>query len=498
MIFTLPLFFAGSAIALQHAYLEALLHKAFDTVFGKAFVNEFLTKNTFIPDDICKMDLKIWSQNIPKSSSIWLSRLGLNDFGLLLKRISVTVSTWKDVIRVDEPIVCKDLVEECASKCKLVLDTHYSNIFPEDRTAQAKVDQLFLHLVYRVQVISNTALLGQARYFELLNRTSEQMERACIDVKNEQVLGVSVFDYDKVSDLARMLLTKSEAYDLKLLPINPARSVQYAKEALKVVNYARFNRLRQLEGHSKETEEAMIGVCHELHTYSSTNLKAWTKGEVERIIQPILTLNVFLLAVKSIEMSSQNIVADSSFFLPLSLWREIKTVANDLTLDEMLNILQACQEYREVARLLDDFARREGHMSVIKKSLKRKELYRKLAHFRSITLPSHLSELFNMHVRVLSHASEYLPELVHFSNMPMDETLIGLEAVYLQKLAYWINEVTKVVPEERRKEHIWLMITFITQEIECLFPKGQRELSLMTMILMLDGGLKAYFNESIN
>ena len=490
MLLAFFLFFASSILAFQHAYLEALIHKAFDPIFGNAFLEKFLSENDFNPDKIDHMDFKKWSRRIPRTYSAWLPKLGQKNYEFILERIILILSSWSDLVAMDERMFRTDVVDECAFKCKSTCDFFYANASGRYRLLQAILNQEFLYLVYKVQEVTNNAHLDQARYFELLNKANEEMERTYVDIKYDQV-NYSVYDYEKMSTLAKMLPSKGIDLPGTITSLSiPVQSA--AKEAVRIVNSARHNALHLLDANSKDLEEAMIGTCSELRSFSTTKLKEWAKGKSDTIIHGILILNVFAPAVRCIGKSSHSIYTDSSFPVPISIMREIKAVANDMTHDEIMSILKACEEYRQVARLLDDINRPEQRSL---KLLKLKEFEKRLTILRSIRLPPDLSDLFNIHVGIMSYAAEFLPSIVHFSNVPVNERArIGMERDYLQKLAYWINGLTKVIPEGKREAHFQLMFRFITVESKCLIPEDQRELVMMTLILMIDGGLRAYYN----
>ena len=498
MILPFFLFFVTSIKALQHAYLEALIHKAFDPIFGNVFLQEFLIKNAFNSEKVHDVDFKRWSQRAAqRASSAWLTKLNVKNFEPLLERINLTLSSWKDLIEEKESIVHSDVIEECASKCKLVCE----KVPEKKRPQQAILNQEFLYLVYLAQVATQTAQLKQARYFELLNNANEQMERTYIVIKKYQV-DVAFYNDEKMRNLARMLLESSEAIDMPPATFSPTKSILNAREALSIVGAARYNVRRPLDDYSvdmdysKSIEEAMISVCSDLHTFSTTTLKGWAKGKSGKIIQSILSLEVFPPAAKFIEKSGQLFSADSFFPLPLSALRIIEAVANDMTSDEIMCIVKASEEYRQLARRSDAFFRRASTMAAGEKNLLSKEYHSTLDKLRSRDLPIELMNLFIIHLDVMTSAMEYLPNLVHFSNMHMSEkALVGVERDYLNNFAYWINEVTNVIPEEQRDKCFPQMFLLITLEVNCLIPEDRRKLVMMTLMLMLKGGLRAYYRK---
>ena len=493
------LFFISSSFALQHAYLEAFIHKAFDPIFGKVFLQEYLAENDFCEDTLHEMDLHKWSQKAKQKSSPWLTKLRQEDFRPILKRISITVSNWMHVIDKEEYMVRSDVVHECASKCKFVCDSLFKRYTQVERVGQAILNQEFLNLVFKVQLTTKTAKLKQERYFELLNKASEQMERTYINNRH-YLVKISLYNYEKVSIIARMLFKSSEASELPVTTPCPTKSFQNAKEALRIVNTARYNLLPPFDVYIKSREEAMIGACSDLHTFSTTILNKWPKGKARTILQNCLILEVYPHTVKSSGKGDHSIPVDLSFPLPLSISREIRALANNMTFDEIMNILEACREYRKVVRILNGFAHMAEQMSAFDISSKRQNICEEFtSKLPSRRLPPNVANLLCMHVRILRYALEYVPEQVHYSNIPVTKKAqIGMERDYLQKLAYWINEVTRVVPEAKRKAHFQLMFRFITQEVRCLIPEDQRELVLMTTVLMIEGGLKAYYSEKIN
>ena len=488
MILAVFLLLVCSISALQHAYMEALMHKAFDPLFGKFFLQEFLSKNTFALDKVSVMDFKMWNiKAAQKASSAWPLKLGVKNFEPLLQMISMTVSNWMEVLPKEESMVHSDVVEECASKCKLICESLCANISVKGRLNQVALNEAFLYLVFEVQVVTKTAQLHQLHYFEVLNNAVEQMERTYIDIRKYQV-SMPVYNYDKISELAKMLLKDSS----KDSNPSPTRSVRHAKEALRIVN--RFNKIPKFDSYSKENEEAMICVCSELHTFSTNSLKTWTKAET--IVENILNLKVFPPAVKSIEFSSHNISAESFFSLPLSIMREIEAVANDMTLKEIMEVLKACEEYRKISRLLDDFHRRAKETSASEENTMSLEIQRTLIQMRSRRLPQNLMSLFTMHVYIMINVSRHVLDAVHFSNIPAlsEGAGIGLEREYLQNFAYWINNATKFIPKEQLERHFQSMLQLITLEVNCMIPEDERKLVMMTLMLMIDGGLRAYFN----
>ena len=66
MILAFFLIFVTSTKALQHSYLEALIHKAFDPIFGNVFLQEFLVKNAFNPEKVHDVDFKSGARERPK------------------------------------------------------------------------------------------------------------------------------------------------------------------------------------------------------------------------------------------------------------------------------------------------------------------------------------------------------------------------------------------------------------------------------------------------
>ena len=487
------LFFATSVFALQHAYLEALIHKAYDPIFGNVFLQEFIAENDFTTDRLGERDLNKWSRRVPSKYSAWLTKLEVKSFELLLLNISFVVNSWKDVIDAGAFIEHPDVVEECAIRCMQVCDLRYRRSSQKERADQASLNEAFLDWVFKVQLaITSIPHFNQARYFELLNKASEHMERTSMEYIRFDQVNPALSNYERVSGLAaKMVSTKFNVAIDPLATSNPT-NFQLAKEALRIVNSARFISLHSFGTYSEDVEEAMIGICDYLNTFSTSSLIHWAKGKAKTIIQDTLSLNIFPTSVSSIERSSRRISVESCFPLPLSILQENKKAASNMTYDEVVNILDACKMYRRVARLIDDICHKRTYQVPDKQQI----FNAFLSQLHFIKLPPNVSELFNMHIRIMSYALEYLPNLVHFSNIPVSEKAsIGMERDYLQKITHWINAITIVVPEAKRRAHFQLMFEFIALEVKCLIPEDQRELVMMTLILMIDGGLRAYYNK---
>ena len=479
--FKFLLFLSSSTLALKHAYLEALLHKAFDPLFGDIYVQEFLADNDF--EYYTFLNLELWSRKaLDGQASTWLSKLGILDFHNLLSIIYVTVNKWKDAVSEQEVFRSNDVVRECAMISRIYCNI-LSNMLDEyEKKIQVELVQEFIYLVYRVHVLhTNTS----TSYFELLNETNEYLEKALLVLDHILIDYISC-GYETVSSLAKTLLADVEDFP-NTFSVVTNLSVNHAKEALRLVNLAR-------NSDANVVEEMMIGNCSKLPSI----LNHWLKGKAKHILREIVGLRIFPLAVKSIEKTRRTSFAGSTYPVPLPISRKIQAMEKNTVIStkKMSSILMLCEEYRTVARTLHQLYQKPSQLADADRRKGRERVYEVFLKLCSDCFPPRIVAHFRMHLHFMNYSLDYHPKLIHFTNLPMNP-VNGIEWNYLQNLATWINELAKTVPERERKEFMRLMLQFVTLEVGCLIPEEQQELMKLSVILMIDGGLETYYANQI-
>ena len=498
MIWNILLFIAHFASALKHAYLEALLHKALDSLFGGDFIGQYIKDNDFNTLTLRSMSEESWCHKVHWYFSAWEIKLDEDRFGDTLKTISMTISTWKDFIGKEQNMLSEDVVWECANICKLICQSDaFATLEMDGRISQVNINQSFLYLVYRIRILSiDNISKAQVSYFELLNSTNELMEITAISPTEKLKTGkrIEVYNYEKVSKLA-VLLTNMIENSHSLAIQSTRRSSNYAKGALRFVVSARMNEQQVLAGRSKDMKETMITECKNLCTFTTASLEEWAKGRAKDIIGEILTLSVFPPAVQSIEKVTLLIQTDTDYPLPISIVREIESMESKMRPAELISILTICQKYRVVARMSHKIYRKQRSvMSMDEKSKHRGKLQESILTLCSRVLPPIIVDSFRMHFQSLNFILDYLPSMEHYSKLTFDR-LKNTNEDYLHLLTGWINEASKAVPDCKRNEFLQLMMKAVIHEVKNLIPEEQRRQSVYwAMLLMIDGGLRTFYS----
>ena len=473
--------------ALRHAYLEALLHKAFDPLFGSSFLDSFIGAYEFDPShSLAYLDLIKWNRKAVSQSSSWLPKLNQSNFGDMLKIIYAVVGCWKEMISEEQKMRHEDVVEECTGLC--VVMCAYLTKKGDERIGQ-KVDscQSLVYVVYSIHHRPN-----QTGYFAMLNAMNEQLERLLIPSMQASV-DIVEYEYEKMNRLAVLVRALSSNLDLDLKR-NLSRNVltSYAQHFLRIASYSRFIELCRKNGTTPDLEIAVSNTIRSLNTLTPAILELWLSGKIRKVLWPVFR-NIFKpVPCNSMEMTVKAVKPDTIYPLPLSIKWEFGKKEKWLTPAQVICCLVISQSYSKFAHEL-----RQLHISgktlISEKMAIQNTIRDKYLEIWAQKLSKDDYELLQRHALMLTHSMEYNASIVHFSKLPVDtnngSSRRDMGRAYLQRIAWWINEVTKSVPASEREDHLKMMLHFVNEEVICVIPFKQRESVKSTIVLMISGGL---------
>ena len=478
-------------MALKHAYLEKLLHKAFDPMFGRVFLEAFLARYDFnTPSYPSHNELEKWNRRALKYYSSWLPKLGQLNFVGVFRIIYGLVSAWKDVVREDHEMRFDDVVRECVSMCGEMTDFLVPKVKMKNE-GWASLCHDFVHLVFSVHHKSN-----QTGYFALLNDLNEQMERAIVPIEHASVY-YEEYSYEGMELLATLIKTleKNLLY-FDEIPRKKGKSMTLAKGVLHMVSFARFNDLCRIKGSTKDVETSISTFNSQLFKFVSSLLHICLPRRLQYIVLPLLVRKLQSGPFKLMQKTGRTVDVELFYPLPLSVKREMERLEGSLSARMISVILTICQEYRTHARKLHQINRSQI-LSYQEKVQRRAQGRDTFLATCSKWFPNHLFNLFTWHTLILENCMKYNSSVVHFSNLPVtldSKSVPGrMEREYLQKIAWWINEVNKWVPIKERKEHLKLMVQFVCEEVYYSVPSEQGDLVNLTIVLMIDNGFVVNF-----
>ena len=474
------------ALALHHVYLEELLHKALDPLFGPSFISSFVGSYEFDPPHaLTYLDLIKWNKKAVLKSSAWLLKLGQSNFADAIKTIFVVVGCWKEVVRTEQNMRHANVVEECALLCVEMC----ANLFIKaDENILRKTDLCrdFFFLLYNVHRRPN-----QTGYFSILNGMNEQMERVLNPIKQQISIEIVEYNYDEMHRLA--LLMKSLPVSLNIGIENNlinSKPTSCAEGMLRVASYSRFREHCRRKGSTRDVERMQSEKFGSSFTVSCMIYMTWLPLKVQEVLLPIFREILKQVKVKSIEVTVRKVEVDLLYPLPLSIKLEFERTEEGMTSGQVIGFLFFSQSYRSFARQLHQLHSLERY-STAEKLATHKASRDKYLEVCSQRLPNNFVNLFHWHTLMLTQYIKYDASIVHFTNLPVDavkdDDRGGMGREYLQRIAWWINEVTESVPIYEREEHLKLLLQFVSQEVNYVIPFEQRELTDLTIMLMIEG-----------
>ena len=474
--------YTGFALALKHTYIEKLVHKAFAPMLNRFIIETFLARYDFNPaSSLSQRELEAWNLIALKYYSAWLPKLGQPNFTGVFWTIYGTVSMWRDMIREDHEVGFDDVVRECAGMCMTTFPALKAN-----RNAQVKAAlcQDFVYVVFCAHHKSN-----QTGYFAILNEMNEQMEKTLISIPHAS-LYIEEYNYESMELLGILMKTLSDKLDFF---DDVSKKNGLAKGLLQVVSFTRFKDFCRIKGTTKDVESTLAGINISQSEIVSSLVESWLPKELQNLLQPLLQEKLQSLPTfKQMPKTARTVDAELFYPLPLSIKRELERIENSLTAVQFVFLLAVCQEYRTFARDLHNISntRSLSDQERMQRGVQRRDIFLDTC---SKKLPKHFYHLFHWHTMMLDKAMKYGASIVHFSSLPVDKSNIypsRMELEYLKNIAWWINEVIKSVPVKERKEHLKLMLQFVSEEVNYLVPFEQGELVSLTIVLMIDGGFK--------
>ena len=471
-------------LALRHAYLEALLHKALDPVFGNRFISSFLGSHD--TNSFTFLDLMNWNQKAMQSqSSAWLPKLNQDNFVDVLKLIYAVVGCWKEVVSEKQKMRHENVVEECALLC-VEMCADLSVKADEKILRKADLGQDFVYLLYMVHSRPN-----QAGYFSMLNSMNEQTERLLNPLKQHTSIDIAEYEYEQMHRMALLMksLTLNLDFGIEKNFINNKRT-SCAYGILRVACYSRFREHCRRNGSTQDVEIMMTKVYGSIFASSSLALVYWLPKQVQEVMGPLISDKLMPVAFKSMKKTVRKVSVDLIYPLPLSIKWELERAEEGMTSSQVISCLIVSHGYRKFARELHQL-HSSGKFSALEKIAILKTSRDKFAEICARRIPDDFN-LFHRHSLVLTHSIKYDASIVHFSILSLDTNKYdgrgGMAREYLLRIAWWIDEVTKSVPVSEREEHLKMMLQFVRQEVSYLIPFDQKEVAELTIILMIEGG----------
>lgn len=473
------------ASALHHAYLEMVLHKALDPLFGSRFVSSFLGSYDFDSSHaLTNLELEKWNQVAVQQSSAWLLKLNQSNFLSVLKLLYSVVGFWKEVMREEEKMRFEDVMEECAWLC-VEMCAHLSDKEDEDIILKADLSRDFVYLLCNIHRRPN-----QTGYFQMLNEMNEQMESVLIPFETASV-DIVEYNYDRVNRFAKLMKSLSRILEFRMEDvIYSNKRTSFAEGMLRLASYSRFREHCRRQGSTRDVEIMLSKVYGILFTFASSILNLCKLKRAQRVLKPLFRDMFKPVAAKSMEKTIRRVYVDLSYPLPLSIKWEFEKSEKGMTSAQLFCCLTASQAYRKFARELHQL--HNSSISIPEKMDIQRQSLDKYLEMCSQMLPKRFFGFFKGHAFLLAHSMKFDASIVHFSNLPVDTNNDNIREVmgreYLQKIAWWINEVTKAVPVSEREEHLNVMMLFVSEEVSCVIPFEQKEVAELTIDLMIEGG----------
>ena len=475
------------ALALRHAYLEALLHKALDPLFGSSFVISFLASYDFDqPQDLSDLHLEMWNRRAIQQSSAWLLKLNYRNFTGLIDVIFTVVCNLKEVVRREQLMRYEDVVEECAWRC-VELSVFFRGKDDVNIRQKADLCRDFVYVIYNVHRRPN-----QTGYFSMLNAMNEEIERSLYRFERTSV-NIVEYDYEQMNRLAMILKALQPNLNFGFENIlNREKPTPYAEGLLRFACYTRFKELCRREGTTQDLEITLSKADENWNALVSTILEFWLPNRNLNVFRPIFNDMSRPVAFISITKKDKTVNSDNFYPLPLSIIRAFEKTEASMTSSEICCCLIMSLGYRKFAYELKQL-HNNSQIPFPKKIAIQK--HSRLEFLKTLPRESVPFNLFHWHTLMLTHSMTYNSSTVHFSNLPVEinreSSPGGLEWKLLQNIAWWINEVTKSVPISERNEHLKMVMEFTRHEVSEVIPFEQRELFNSTIVLMIDGGLSS-------